>query len=154
MNNCAICLDELTCPILILHPERPLAQRHSFHEACINLWLETKPSCPTCRAIVVLQPELNYKLNFFLVLLAGSFFLYEIEDLPQIIPLCSNSILQKIHAIASVIFQFFSISHNLNFDSFDRLSCHKKFGVLLFSLVLFGLQFYQFMHSPKSLSRG
>ena len=40
---CSICLDP------ILHHNKTLSCNHSFHQRCINRWLQTRSSCPNCR---------------------------------------------------------------------------------------------------------
>ena len=43
-NVCAICLENV-CEKSV----KRLPCCHSFHQTCIDKWLEKKPSCPTCR---------------------------------------------------------------------------------------------------------
>ncbi|GJN26602.1 hypothetical protein PR202_gb14546 [Eleusine coracana subsp. coracana] len=49
--DCAVCLSPFT-------PDAELrllpACRHAFHAACVDAWLRTTPSCPLCRAAVVI----------------------------------------------------------------------------------------------------
>ena len=43
-NVCVICLENV-CEKSV----KRLPCCHSFHQTCIDKWLEKKPSCPTCR---------------------------------------------------------------------------------------------------------
>src|SRR5690606_9064480 len=44
---CGICREELISNIKVLEC------KHSFHEECINSWIERYPSCPFCRKLIV-----------------------------------------------------------------------------------------------------
>ncbi|XP_042424750.1 RING-H2 finger protein ATL8-like [Zingiber officinale] len=48
--DCAICLAEFACGDLV----RVLPQcGHGFHAACVDTWLGSNASCPSCRRVVV-----------------------------------------------------------------------------------------------------
>jgi len=46
-ENCAVCLDVLSSA-----EQRTLPCGHSFHSACVDVWLARNPCCPLCRAVV------------------------------------------------------------------------------------------------------
>lgn len=43
VEQCSICLDELTTNIV------KLPCLHAFHRSCISLWIRKKNTCPNCR---------------------------------------------------------------------------------------------------------
>ncbi|GBN97148.1 hypothetical protein AVEN_162876-1 [Araneus ventricosus] len=45
--ECCVCLDTTRCRKM-----KPLRCSHSFHERCINSWLERNKTCPLCRMSV------------------------------------------------------------------------------------------------------
>lgn len=51
-NECSICLENLDLSALAsnLNNIYTLDCNHSFHKNCITKWLETKLTCPLCRA--------------------------------------------------------------------------------------------------------
>ncbi|GFY84469.1 hypothetical protein Acr_03g0012430 [Actinidia rufa] len=52
-TDCAICLDEFADGEIV----RVLPKcRHGFHVKCIDMWLTSHASCPTCRRSLVEQP--------------------------------------------------------------------------------------------------
>ena len=50
VQQCTICTEDMDQVATI----RTLACMHIFHTACVNLWLETKNTCPLCR---LAQPD-------------------------------------------------------------------------------------------------
>lgn len=53
----------MECPICLennLEPFKMLNCQHSFHEVCLNIWLEKHNSCPLCRQLVTF---INGKIN-------------------------------------------------------------------------------------------
>jgi hypothetical protein len=57
-TNCSICQEELT------RGTRLRACRHTFHEQCIDQWLQLNTRCPVCRHDVRdLQPEIVIRRN-------------------------------------------------------------------------------------------
>lgn len=55
-NTCTICLDDAT------QTDTQWAQLrcgHTFHPGCINHWLSLNPTCPTCRAVAVVNTDNN-----------------------------------------------------------------------------------------------
>ena len=89
MADCPICLEELTEETI-----KKLDCNHSFHINCIDIWIETKRSCPICRHIIYVPPvELipivssNYKkkiinyLIFTCILLHFIFIFYNVSTI-------------------------------------------------------------------------
>ncbi len=53
--DCIICLKDLS-----EEPVRVLDCGHAhFHKACVNMWLEITPSCPTCKRVVPAAVEVR-----------------------------------------------------------------------------------------------
>ncbi|XP_021711071.1 E3 ubiquitin-protein ligase RNF181-like [Aedes aegypti] len=50
-KECAICLEELDSNV------KALECSHSYHERCIDMWLEKKRTCPTCRHVTKISPR-------------------------------------------------------------------------------------------------
>ncbi|XP_029727999.1 uncharacterized protein LOC115266171 [Aedes albopictus] len=50
-KECAICLEELDSNV------KALECSHSYHERCIDMWLEKKGTCPTCRHVTKIGPR-------------------------------------------------------------------------------------------------
>lgn len=53
--KCPICIEEII-------NEKVTKCNHTFCEGCINKWLETNNSCPTCRTILIISqpPQTRY----------------------------------------------------------------------------------------------
>lgn len=55
----------MTCPICLHKNEKPFSLdcNHSFHEECIQKWLNINNSCPICRKPDISVKKLNNKLS-------------------------------------------------------------------------------------------
>ena len=78
LDLCAICQDEMSVgqELSSLHPQDEHV--HTFHQACINIWLQMKNTCPICRKITEVphqaeavhaaaQPIFNQQVNIQLL---------------------------------------------------------------------------------------
>lgn len=104
--TCAICREEIS-----VNAEYVLSCRHKFHQSCINLWIPIHPSCPMCRAPIVLQhTSIEY--------LESVMFTHEMYDIVE------NTILPE-----SIIYKFMmAVPFELNFfrEVSDLISKHQK----------------------------
>lgn len=91
--TCAICREEICTAT-----QHVLSCGHKFHKSCINLWIPIHPSCPMCRAVIVVpMSSMEY--------LESVMFTHEMYDVAE------NTILPE-----SIIYKFMmAVPFELNF---------------------------------------
>lgn len=79
--TCAICLNELghdESMLKKLHTDKTIS--HIFHKACVDKWLESRKTCPTCREEIpqkdrpVITPAVVPLISLFDLYGSGSYF--------------------------------------------------------------------------------
>jgi hypothetical protein len=133
-NNCSICL------VSLKDNTNTLKCNHTFHNSCLELWLNTNNTCPLCRAIInthnkkIFLPDNQSNMIPHLVVNINHINnINNINPINNIINNCNNikkNILMRL-AIFSILFNicaiiYFTLTILINNNTINKIINHKN----------------------------